>query len=407
MANKFKIYLQSKLNVDLINDIKYDIKNIEIYSIDNLYVLYFNNIKSTIFKNEIDFDTYNLCIFNNTLDLFYIDKKTILVQKNEIINIFSNFSNCNIYENTGDVVYIISHFNKIYILYKYNMSYRIDKIENVIYKKIFDNYVFLSDNAVEKITLIHNKYNKLLYYKNDVIYENYLKYKEKKIYFSGIDELIFDLEKMSNIIETKKKITSNGYIIEYNNNDYIINYNIYQKIIDIMPYYSNINKCFIELYKNDNLSFMISYMTSYCNNILNRVNLSIKNISKELLNMYHFTRKRQNIELINILTNTYNILLSDLHKIFLYSNKYDEILMENKDKISMNNDIVYKYIKTININLLIQLYIDRNDIVEKFKNIKFNFDEFVNTPTHYKIIFVDCINTKTLSALLLQNYNNN
>ena len=200
MANKFKIYLQSLLNVNLINDIKYYIKNIEIYSIDNLYVLYFNNIESTIFKNEIDFDTYNLCIFNKTLDLFYIDKKTILVQKNEIKNIFSNFSNCNIYENIGDVVYIISHLNNIYILYKYNMSYRIDKIENVIYKKIFDNYVFLSDNLIDKITLISNKYNKLLYYKNDVIYENYLKYKEEKKYFSDIDELIFDLEKMSDII---------------------------------------------------------------------------------------------------------------------------------------------------------------------------------------------------------------
>jgi len=170
-----------------------------------------------------------------------------------------------------------------------------------------------------------------------------------------------------------------------------------------MPNYFNINKFYIELYKNYNLNFMISYMTLYSHDILNRVNLSVKNISKELLNIYHFTRKQQNKELNDILTNTYRLLIDDLHKIFLYSKKYDETYNNEKDfidKISLNNDIVYKYIKTINDDLLIQLYIDRELILQKIENINISFDEFNNTPTHYKIIFIDCIYTKTMSALL-------
>ncbi len=73
MTNKLKKYLQSKLDFDLIDDIKLDIKNIHIDMIDDLYVLYFtNNINSIIFKNDID--TYNICIFDKTLNLFYINK---------------------------------------------------------------------------------------------------------------------------------------------------------------------------------------------------------------------------------------------------------------------------------------------------------------------------------------------
>jgi hypothetical protein len=404
MTNKFKKYLESKLNFDLIDDIKSDIKNIHIDMIDDLYVLYFNNISPTILKNEID--TYNICIFDKSLDLFYIDKKPLFLHKNSINNIIKNINDCNIYENIGDIIYNVKYNDKTYIVYKYNTIYKIYNIENVYFKNLFINYINNNDddnNYVKKMSLINVKYNKILYYKNNDVYEDILNYKEKKVHFSCIDELIFDLEKISNIFETKKKISSNGYIIEYDNNDYIINYNIYQKIIDIMPKYSNINKCYIELYKNDNLNFMISFMTIYCHDILNRVNLSIKNISKELLNIYHFTRKQQNKDLNDILTNTYRLLIDDLHKIFLYSKKYDETYNNEKDfidKISLNNDIVYKYIKTINDDLLIKLYIDRDIVLEKIKNININFNEFNNTPSHYKIIFIDCIYTKTMSALL-------
>jgi len=405
MTNKFKKYLESKLNFDLIDDIKLDIKNIHIDMIDNLYVLYFNNINSTIFKDEIN--SYNICIFDKSLDLFYIDKKPIILQKSLIHNIITNINECNIYENIGDIVYIISHSDKKYVVYKYNMIYKIENIENVIFKNIIleelSKFNCVINSKINKMSLINIKYNKILYYKNNDIYEDILNYNEKKVHFSCIDELIFDLEKISNIYETKKKISTNGYILQYNNNEYIVNYNIYQKIIDIMPNYFNINKCYIELYKNDNLNFMISYMTPYSHDILNRVNLSIKNISKELLNIYHFTRKQQNKELNEILTNTYKLLIDDLHKIFLYSKKYDEVYNTEKDfidKISLNNDIVYKYIKTINDDLLIKLFIERDDILKKIKNININFNEFDNTPTHYKIIFIDCIYTKIMSALL-------
>lgn len=402
MSNQFKSYLKS-LNFDSLsinnNDI---IKNSIILRIDDIIVLYFNS----------NIENYNICIFDKDFNIFYMDDKPILLYKNtfnrlnQLLNEFlNNWEKINIYEHIGDIVYLIKHSDKKYILYKYNNSYKLDNIDNCIYKKLFNNIEFVENNVI-KLSLITLKYNKILYYNNNDIIDNVRIYKDKKVHFSGIDELNFDLEKTSQIIEIKKKITSNGYIIEYNNKDYIINYNIYQKIIDMIPYYSNINKCYLELYKNDNLSFMINFMSNYCHDIINRVNLSVKNIAKEILNIYHFTRKNQNKELYDLLSDTYKLILSDLHKIFIYSRKYDDMNQNDDDKdflekTTMNIDIIYKYIKKIDTDLLIKLYINREKLISDIKNIKINYDIFTNTPTQYKMILNNCVHTKTMSVLLL------
>ena len=59
-----------------------------------------------------------------------------------------------------------------------------------------------------------------------------LRWSIDKIFYSCFDELIFDLENISNLNEQRKKITNGGFILSYKENDYILNTYIYQKIQD-------------------------------------------------------------------------------------------------------------------------------------------------------------------------------
>ena len=271
----------------------------------------FNELSDLIlitFNNDL-YKKYKFCIFSKDLQLFIIEYTPKIFYKNNIPNdsldLFKkNWEKINIYENIGDNIYLLNYNDTIYVIYKYDKYYNLSELNKITY--MYDLYqkanIILESNNLKKISLIHNKYNKVLYFKNNINYEEINEYNINRIYFSCIDELIFDLEKISSSNENKKKITINGYILQLDNDEYIINTNIYQKIYDMMPYYSNINKCFIDLYKNDNLCFIINYMSQYTSEIINRVNSSIKTLSKEILNIYHFTRNKENSELYNILS---------------------------------------------------------------------------------------------------------
>jgi len=364
------------------------------------------------FQNDL-YKKYKFCLFSKNLNIFIIEYVPKIfykynIPKNELDLLKSNWININIYENIGDLIYSINYNNIIYIIYKYDKYYNISEINKITY--INDLYqkanINLEINKLNHLSLIHNKYNKILYYKNNLNYEEILEYKSNNIYFSCIDELIFDLEKISSINESKKRISINGYILEFNKKEYIINTNIYQKIYDMMPYYSNINKCYIELYKNDNLCFIINYMSQYTSEIINRINNSIKTISKEILNIYHFTRNKQNSELYNILSNNYKTILFDIHKIFMYIRK-NEIKENNEDNeyidlnlSTINVDIIYKYLKKINTDLLINIYLDRNELIKEIKSINIDYNKFTSTPNKFKLICNECSYTKTLSILL-------
>ena len=358
------------------------------------------------FQNDL-YKKYKFCLFSKDLKFFVIEYVPQIFYKNNIpkneLNLLKiNWKDINIYENIGDLIYLMNYNDVIYIIYRSDKIYNISEINklpyiNELYQKANIN---LQINQLKKLSLIHNKYNKILYYKNNLNYEEILEYKSNNIYFSCIDELIFDLEKISSINESKKRISINGYILELNNQEYIINTNIYQKISDMMPYYSNINKCYIELYKNDNLCFIINYMSQYTSEIINRINNSIKTISKEILNIYHFTRNKQNPELYNLLSNNYKTILFDIHKIFMYFRK-NEINEEIDLNLStINVDIIYKYLKKISTDLLVNIYIDRNDLIKKIKNINIDYDKFISTPSKFKLICNECSYTKTLSILL-------
>jgi hypothetical protein len=417
LKNSIKNYLKnllSKYNDNIIDYFNSNMKSLNITTkkIDNLYILSTNKISTNLLHSDDLINkiihNINYCIFDKTIDFLYIDYKKIIINKpydTKILNeIKNNWNNINIYENIGISSIFLNYNNTIYFYDIYeNTLLLVDKITYI--KSYYDNSnLNINNNQVLQINIVVNKYTHLLYYKNNEIMDNILINNKNNIYFSCFDEFIFDLENISKQNETKKKLTINGYIIQYNNNEYIFNTYIYQKINDLMIPVRNINKAYLELYKNDNLKFVINYMSVYSNDIVKRVNSSIKTLSREFLNIYHITRKKLNSDLYNILSNNYKTILFDLHKIFIYTRK-QENECENSDdffniKKSMTHDIIYKYLKKINIDLLVQIYIDRIKLLNDIQNIKIDIDNMKFNTTEFKILFTDCINTKTMSTLL-------
>jgi len=384
----------------------------EIKKIDDLYLLVVNKISKNLIHSNESINTIihniNYCIFDSSVIFLYINyKKNIMYRPydnqitNEIIDeIKNNWNKINIYENIGISSIFLKHNDTIYFydVYEQNLI-SINKINYIrqYYDKLNIN-LNNTNNKVIEINIILNKYTHLLYYTNSSVIENILINDKKNIYFSCFDEFLFELDNISKNDEKNKKLTINGYTIKYNNTEYIFNTYIYQKIIDLLIPFRNINKTYLELYKNDNLKFVINYMSQYSTEIIKRVNYSIKTISREFLNIYHITRRKLNSDLYNILSNTYKTILFDLHKIFIYTRKNDDI--DDIFKKSLTYDIIYKYLKKININLLVQIYIDRIKLLNDIKYIKIDIDNMRFDTNEFKILFIDCIHTKTMSALL-------
>ena len=147
------------------------------------------------------------------------------------------------------------------------------------------------------------------------------------------------------------------------------------------------------MYKSDNLNFIINYITLYPSEIIKRINLSFKTLAKEYLNLYHLTRKKGHPEIYDQLDTDNRKILYELHNKFILA-RNDEIKSDEEfiDKKSLNVDIVYKYIKRIELNILEHIYLNRNELIKKIKSV-FNDENF-------KIFIEDCINTKTISYLL-------
>jgi len=403
-----------KYDYNILNHFEKNTKfvNMSIKKTNDLYIIHVNKISDNLIHSDklINEIIHNLdyCIFNRTMDFIIINKKKIILDKpytNSIINeIKNNWKQLNIYENIGINTYIFNYNDQIYFYDIYDEN--IHDINND--KLILSNFLKLNINLQNKqflnVSIIINKYNHLLYYKNNDIIEEIKINFNKHIHYSCFDELIFDLENISKSNENKKKISHNGIIIQFNDNLYILNTYIYQKISDMMIPVRNINKAYLELYKNDNLSFIINYISPYPHEIIKRINNSIKTLSREFLNIYHITRKKLNAELYNILSNNYKTILFDLHKIFIVVRKNEENIENSDDffyiKKSMNHDIIYKYLKKININLLTEIYIERLDLINNLSTIKIDVDNMKFGTNEFKILFNDCINTKTMGFLL-------
>jgi hypothetical protein len=375
------------------------ISNIYYYELDNLKMIYTDRINTNLHHSNklIDYILHNiefLIIDNNYNLITYLTKHKIL-EDNMKKNISDNWENCKIYVNhIGTYVIFFIHNNIKYYCTKYKIYHYEKSLVQQIDNNIFNNYT----KSIHKIIVSHRLKHILTYDQEfNIINNKIYNLDDSQIYFSCYDELDFEHNNNIKKMEQNKKLFNAGYIINFNGNTYIMQNKLYEKINSLLPKFQNINKIFIELYKADNLNFVINYLSLYPSDIIKRINLSFKTISKEYLNIYHLTRKKAHPEIYEKLDDTNKKILYDLHTIFIETRK-NEFIINNEiaDKKSLTVDTVYKYLKKIDIDILEKIYINRNNLINTIKKV-FNNENF-------KIFFDDCINTKTISYLLSKNY---
>jgi hypothetical protein len=223
-------------------------------------------------------------------------------------------------------------------------------------------------------------------------------YNEKQYYFSCYDELCMSLDTIDSYDMINKRISSGGYLI------WILNKNteyeciscttkIYKNILNLIKNINNRYKYYIQLYQSDKLGEILPYIHKYPGDIIKRINTSLKILSKEILNIYHLTRKQQNCVLYENLTNVYKKIIFNLHKKYINKKQISESsnFVNFYEKKSISIDVVYDHIKHMDENELIQLFHDRKQIFLNLDMVKYNYENIfivndMNIITQYELI---------------------
>lgn len=295
---------------------------------------------SDIEINTINPDDFHICLFNNNSVWLICDGENIydLDTNNDIINIFNELNTVEIDTLNIESVY---HFN---IRHNKFLNVRIlyDSIPNLTLKWICDKQLNLKNEITDYIL-------------------------EKIYYMSCLDELQTRVDIINVNDKINKKISSCGCLIKIRQNDrYILcgmyTY-IYKYIKNIIPKNNNQYINFIELYQKNMLPQIIPYIYKYSTDAVSRINKSIKVLSKEILNIYHLTRKRQNHQLYENLPDIYKQTINDIHKIFEEDNN-----LYSNDRKTITIHIVYNHVKNLNINKLVELFLNRYKLFDCINN---------------------------------------
>lgn len=206
-------------------------------------------------------------------------------------------------------------------------------------------------------------------------------YKPESVSFESLEELQESLVEISALNEKTKKVTLEGYVLRVGNITVKLQTELYQHLSKVKPNNSNIHQSYLELYQKDHLNDFLPYFTRFNNDIIKRINRAMKKLSREVLDIYHSTRKRNNEEVYNALEKQYRKALYDLHKGYIDNRKQDFENGDDKDedgvpkKLSRSVTVhdVYHYLKDLQPNQLRQLFYERmkmedNEVFGKFLN---------------------------------------
>lgn len=385
----------------------------------------FNELKYKLIKNKYKLkETNNTCIvyseysdtFNKNsppTESFIIEKSTLRIIVKYATPILYNNDATNFLKkrkiNWENIIIEQSYEGHYFVLYynenKWNIGSR--KCLNATqfpYKNIFDE-TKLNKNYCYHFILVHHKNKNIVDYSkfmNNKEYEKFIhvltteKYTLNEIsdvnllnnslHFSCLDEVVASLENISSFDQKNNKVSSEGFIIKIyegapRKSSFIVlklQTKIYQYIKKFIPFSTNIDQCYLELYQRNKLTELLPYFSDYVNLIKSRVHNSMKNLSGELLNIYHNTRNKRNREIYKLLPSSFKQLLYDLHGIYLskinnnpankYHTKISEKLVEPN---SLNIHDVYYYLKNIQFRTLIQIFYDRLMIIKNNQSIPF------------------------------------
>ncbi|AYV80950.1 MAG: RNA ligase [Harvfovirus sp.] len=186
-------------------------------------------------------------------------------------------------------------------------------------------------------------------------------------HFSCFDELDATLEKIAYDNAVYKRISTEGFMIKHNGILLKLQTEIYSQISKLKPLKQNSYQIYLQLYQIDKLNDILPYVSKYSNEIIHRINMSMRTISREILNIYHTTRKKKNGDLYDALTDQYKKTLYGIHGLYIKGRKKDFVNgkeIEGKDTRSITVHDIYYFIKNLTAEGLRQLYFDRIDLMK-------------------------------------------
>lgn len=378
---------------------------------NNNYNIYFANQPSYIidiskrsivayFNNNIVLDTKDIrsYLWTNTiityiypgydiLLLFYNNKWIIVTEHGFQMNINTDYGIIN------DIMKLLSshlnNFSSLNNLYYYHFLYQdnslkgVNFVNNSLTNNSYKDFKLLASYCLLDHSPINAEIDKVA--------------KVNRVYFSCYDELIVKLDYISYENKINKRFTYSGFdITVIDNNCVKFKYRIYTELFNDVnksifnKHNNNIHKIYLELYQKNNLTEIIPFISKYPNEIIHRLNTSMRTISKEILNIYHTTRRKNNPELYTSLPNLYKKILFGLHRVYIITRETE---VTNKEEYEETKSItvhdVYYFIKDLHVQQLIDLYKERTRLL---KNLSFN-----------NIMNSDCIYTLVQNKLMSDN----
>jgi len=414
----------------------------------NCYItkMFFQNTIDSKEIKVINFDSENMIMLKKT-QIISKDKhdKIIMHKSKNTFNPIISFSNNTIYDNgaidilskvdwnlleiteydVNSLFVILFNVNNIWYISYDEIITKLDNIDNTIVR-IFKNsldeseikldelnieltyHLMLTHPLLSKITQHDNKFITLLWTcdkKINLVDQN-TPFDKKLKFFSCLDELLISVEMECNNDILNKSLTFGGYYIKvpylFNNKTQymccVIRSNLLKHILTILPKNENKYINYLELYQKNELSDVITYLHKYPNDVIRRINMATRTLSKEILNIYHLTRKKQNFVLYTNLTQKFKKVLFELHKIYV-TQKHAE-LKQTKDGIqliekkSISVDVVYDYLKSIYITDLVQIFNDRKNIINILSEEKYDLTNIFNLNDMYMITQIELMFSK-------------
>ena len=406
---------------------------------DDLFIVYYDNLPKNIdanhdqFANEIEKGTRSCIIEKSTLNIVASQFNRI-IYNNDAKDFLKTIDWKHVYIEKcyeGTVLMVYNHNNKWYISTRRCIDASESTwVKNKSYKEMFDEAIQekfslseLNKNYCYYFTLVHHKNKNIINYSNlgygnlykdiihimttekytlneiDVTINNKVQ-KPETVEFNSLLELLNKLNEINKDNETKKLITTEGYVLRYYFGDikssrFIVlklQTQIYQTLTKIKPNNNNMHQNYLELYQVDKLCDYLPYFTKYNNDIIKRIHLSMRTMAKELLDIYHNTRQKKNPEIYKHLRDQYKKILYGLHGLFIkYRKKEFDEEDENGEKIlrSITVHDVYYFLKSIPPSQLRQLFYERIFLI--------------NEPAISNLFNKNCLDITTLSTLMFQN----
>ena len=358
--------------------------------------------------------SYVVSRIHNILNMYTykeFDQNRIIIRKRYIGSFIILF-------NHNDKWWFLLH-KCIYIFSKENHPILYEHLREGIdnFDKTLCYHLVLVDNRTRNIIMPYNEYNRVILIgltskttlkeidmpTDDIIYN--VLYVDQRIYLSCLDELLLRLEELDMINKKNKRLMNRGYIVALYNEEktekIIVGYDtmMYMQLMTNIPSGLNMHGVHLFLYQKDLLSSFLQFTSDANVDIVKRINNTISTMSREILDIYHATRKKQNGDLYKILSSSYKKIIYSLHSGYIdqkndtndnKSSTSEYIEFDTFDqKVAVTVDNVYTKLKSIDIMELINLYADREILLtelSKYPTILNQMKRCTNTLIQCKLL---------------------